>query len=210
MTLNVARLFPEGIGKWAVSHYGLALLLTLSMTMNGLLAWRALYWRNRVQQAEAGQNGSPQDPLAAMTTLPALKGKHLDGSEAVVEFRKPGVPTLLYVMSPSCSWCTRNLNNLRALIDQSKNKYRVVAISVTADGLTEYAAKNRLTGPQVELVFNVSEDVLRTQALTSTPQTLLVSPEGKLIKRWQGAYVVSQAEIEKTLGVQLPGVTESP
>jgi hypothetical protein len=40
----------------------------------------------------------------------------------------------------------------------------------------------------------------------ATPQTLLVSPEGKLVRRWQGAYTDSQGEVEKALGVRLPGL----
>src|ERR1017187_5133450 len=49
MTLNAARFFPEGIRRWAVTHVGLALFLILSLTLNGLLIWRALYWQHRAQ-----------------------------------------------------------------------------------------------------------------------------------------------------------------
>jgi hypothetical protein len=205
---HMTKLFPGGIRNWAVSHYGLALLLALSMSLNGLLAWRALYWRRRVQENVATENAKRSDPLAAMIAVPALKGKHLDGSDAVVEFKRPGVPTLLYLMSPSCSWCARNLANFKAPVEQSRNKYRVVAVSVTAENLPEYAKKNRLTGPEVELVFGIPESVLQAQDLTVTPQTLLVSPDGKLVKRWEGAFVGNQAEVEAKLGVHLPGLAD--
>jgi hypothetical protein len=208
MKLNLVRFFPEGIANWAASHYGLALLLVVSMTLNGLLTWRAIYWRHRAVGAPVAQNRPPSDPLAAMTAVPVLKGKHLDGSDAIVEFKRPGVPTLLYLMSPSCGWCARNLANFKALVEQSKNKYRVVAVSTTTEGLPEYAKKNRLAGPDVELVLDVPESVLQTDDLLATPQTLLISSEGKLIQRWQGAYVGSQAEIEGKLGVRLPGLAD--
>jgi hypothetical protein len=205
MTLNAARFFPEGMRRWAVTHVGLAVLLLLSLTLNGLLIWRALYWQHRAQDRIAGQRS---DPLAAMTVLPALRGKHPDGSEAVVDFTKSGKPTLLYLMSPHCGWCARNLGNFKALVQQGRNRYRLVAVSVTAEGLAEYVSANHWTPSDLEVVFDVPESVLQAEDLMATPQTLLVSPEGKLVRRWQGAYTDNQGEVEKALGVRLPGLAD--
>jgi hypothetical protein len=50
MKVKLAKLFPDGIQKWAVTHFGLGFLLVLSIALNGLLTWRALYWQHRVQE----------------------------------------------------------------------------------------------------------------------------------------------------------------
>jgi hypothetical protein len=186
---------------------GLVLLLVVSFGLNIALARRSLYWRERAQERATGQRLRSATPIEE-TVVPVLKGKHLDGSEAVVEFKRSGPPTLLYLMSPSCGWCARNFANFKALVEQTKTRYRVVALSTTDAKLREYASDKGLTALGVELVVNVPQDVLDAENLRGTPQTLLVSPDGKLVKRWQGAYTQTQREIEITLGVHLPGLTD--
>lgn len=49
-----------------------------------------------------------------------------------------------------------------------------------------------------------------TYKLGATPQTIVVSPEGKVIKNWMGAYSGDKArEVEEYFNVRLPGLTPS-
>ncbi|MGE0887721.1 MAG: hypothetical protein AB7P14_29725 [Blastocatellales bacterium] len=53
-----------------------------------------------------------------------------------------------------------------------------------------------------------TEEAIEQLGLGSTPQTIVISPEGKVLKNWVGAYGSSKPEIEAYFGVQLPGITE--
>jgi len=54
---------------------------------------------------------------------------------------------------------------------------------------------------------NIPPNVVSALNLVSTPQTLVVSPNGKLLKHWRGAFAGKiQAEIEQYFGVKLPGL----
>ena len=49
---------------------------------------------------------------------------------------------------------------------------------------------------------------LQSLGLGSTPQTIVVSPEGKVLKVWTGAYDDKlKSEIEDYFGTQLPGLS---
>jgi hypothetical protein len=189
--------------------FALSGLLLASLAFNGLLFWKAHTWRLRAEQAAAGVPGRSAEPPGLGTVLPTLKGRHLDGSQAVVDFAATRNPTLLYVLSPQCIWCLRNRANIQTLLSQSKGKYRVVLVSLNPQGFSEHVAENKLNMPDVELVAWVPEAFLRTHNLTSTPQTLVVSPDGRILKWWRGAFNgEKQQQVEEYFGVHLPGLAE--
>ncbi|GEM_PF-1051350 len=183
----------------------LFVFLSLSVACNVLLAWKAISW-HRIALAGARPAARRPPVLGVGTAFPQIVGKHLDGSAAAIRYGDANLPTVIYVLSPHCVWCSRNRVNLGALIKQGGGKFHLLCLSVTGDGLREYAERNHISGPNVDLVFDVSPGVLSDYQLTATPQTIVVSPEGKVLKVWQGAYQTdSQREIERFLGVQLPG-----
>jgi hypothetical protein len=54
-------------------------------------------------------------------------------------------------------------------------------------------------------------ETLKAYKLRSTPQTIVVSPEGKVLQNWVGAYVGGQkSQVEAFFHVSLPGLRELP
>src|SRR3569833_2842356 len=51
-----------------------------------------------------------------------------------------GNRTILYIMSPTCIWCARNIENIRAI----GTRYHVIGLSSTVDKLREYRIHNPL------------------------------------------------------------------
>ena len=57
----------------------------------------------------------------------------------------------------------------------------------------------------------LSPETLKTYKLGSTPQTIVISPEGKVLQDWVGAYVGDQkSQVEAFFQVTLPGLRELP
>jgi hypothetical protein len=112
----------------------------------------------------------------------------------------------LYIFKPECPWCARNLPNIKALAGHANGQYRVISLSLSNDGLNDYVVQSGLNMP----VYGNLPDIARTTyKLGGTPQTIVISPEGKVLKNWKGAYQGNtQREIERYFNVQLPGLAE--
>ena len=113
------------------------------------------------------------------------------------------VPTLLYYFSPTCGWCERNWDNLRALDRGAQGRYRVVLVT-RARGVAQYMKEH---GLQLEVVEGISEAVVEAYKFSGTPQTLVASIEGTVSHDWRGAYTPRiERQIEELFGVLLPGI----
>jgi hypothetical protein len=118
--------------------------------------------------------------LPAGTTARAFDAFSPTGDRVHITF-PADVPTVLYHFSPTCSWCERNWSNISELATKTKGRYRVVGVSTTP--------------------------VSSTFRLGGTPQTILVSADGRVLEDWPGAYVGVQAqELEAYFGLRLPGL----
>lgn len=128
-----------------------------------------------------------------------------DNLERAITFKVAEKSTVLYVMSPSCHWCIRNHDNINALANSRNEQYRFIAISLSDQGLKEYLEINKYSFPVFK---NISRKSAEQMKLGSTPQTLVVSSDGKVLKNWIGAYNPQlQSEIETYFKVKLPGLT---
>lgn len=142
--------------------------------------------------------------VPAGTPMPALEGVDMAGKKIRVAYAGM-LPTILYHFSPTCSWCERNRENLRSLIQETAGRYRVIGISA-ARPTAEFMRERQFDFP---VITGISPDAMRAYGLGGTPQTLVVSPEGRLIETWTGAYVHDQAKaIERFFSIQLPGLVE--
>ena len=115
-----------------------------------------------------------------------------------------GQPSVIYVMSPACDWCARNLNNIRTLARASGSRYRFIGLSITAAHLREYLLGTPLPFPVLSL------DADRLPAgfdASATPQMAIVGPGGRVEKVWVGALDgARKADVEKIFHVGLPGM----
>jgi peroxiredoxin len=161
--------------RWIGSLF-IGLTLVVSLAINGLQGIRILKLED-----ELGAKGS----LAEGAKVPDLRGKDPTGVDKHFVFRSSELPTLLYVFQPSCVWCQRNASSINSLVAQSAGKFQVVGLSLSSEGLTEFIERHQMTFPVfTDLPVNVAE----AYHLGMTPETIIVSPDGTVLKSWGGAY----------------------
>lgn len=144
---------------------------------------------------------SIHEPKAGMMVAP-FEGSTPNGQRIAINFDHT-VPTILYHFSPTCSWCERNWENVKALVAQTKGRYRFVGISqkrVTPGFLRERSLDIDVAA---ELDIGVAERLL----LGGTPQTIVVSTTGIVLQTWTGAFIGRQLNaVQRVFGVRLPGI----
>lgn len=139
------------------------------------------------------------------TTLPPISAVDLQGAAATISYRVH-LPTVLYVFVPTCHWCERNLENIKFLASARAGQYQFIGLSLNQPELKEYVAGHGITFP---VYTRVSPEAIKALRLGGTPQTLVVSPEGRLVKNWLGAYDGDVgSDVEAFFGVRLPGLSE--
>lgn len=92
------------------------------------------------------------------------------------------------------------------LFTQTKVNYRFIGLSLSSDGLREYAS-------QYGIDFPVYTDLTGESILAykgGTPRTLVVSHDGIILKSWFGAFTGDlEREVEEYFKTDLPGVEEN-
>ena len=183
--------------------WGMAIILAVSLSINVLLAYRIKGLNNTFSKL------APPLPLVVGASVPPLKANNLQGGQDTIYYGgdSDARPVVIYVFTPQCSWCARNLDNFKTLLAEKQESYRFVALSMTDVGLREYIAENKL---DLRVYFNPTEESVRDYKFSNTPQTIVVSPEGKVLQNWVGAYAGrQQADVEKYFGVHMPGLAPS-
>jgi AhpC/TSA family len=177
----------------------LIILLAASLSVNVVLGWKVT---SQHQSFEAKGR-----LVEGMSVLPITATSVSDDRQGTITYGNTNKPTVLYILVPSCEWCVRNLKNINTLVSLRGDYYRFVGVSLTEVGLKEYLDANRLGFPVYK---NISRENALQLGLGSTPQTIIISPEGKVLKNWVGAYGEAlQQEIEKYFDVGLPGLTSN-
>jgi len=177
-------------------------MLVVSVTLNVLLS-------RKVREFNSTRGAALAERLLKVgTTVPPIAAKRLDGQQGVICYKGAEQSTVLYIFTPPCSWCARNVDNVKTLVDKKGDQYRFIGISLSEKTLKEYVAKNELNLP---VYSGLSQETVATYKLGSTPQTLVISPEGRVLQDWVGAYVGDQkSQVEAFFHVSLPGLRELP
>ncbi len=185
-TSRVRSIRPDGF---------LLLLLVASLSLNVYLGWKVK--RGNVQDDTVKLSpGMKVDPVTAVG---------LDGKLVTISYNGTNKPTVFYVITPSCIWCRRNQTNIDTLAETKANDFRFVGLSLAEAGLKEYVEEHHLKFP---VYARLTAETIQSLGLGGTPQTIIVSPEGEILKVWAGAYVDSlRSEVEAYFGMQLPGLT---
>lgn len=187
----------QSTGKWLAANIGVMCglgVLLGSLTLNVALG---LHIRNSasVRPGEVGGTkvGAKVTPVALVESPGGLRELGFHGEQ-----------TILYIMSPTCGWCARNIENIRTI----GRRYRVVGVSPTADKLAAYREKNPLP---FEIVVPDSTRLPKWLDLGVTPQTVVVNKSGVVERVWVGALDGSKKTgAEKFFGMSLPGLLEVP
>lgn len=145
--------------------------------------------------------------LAAGTQLPAIEGTDEVGARVHIGY-EGAEPTVIYVFTPTCPWCKRNMANLRAVMAARSGEYRFVGLSLVADGVSRYIAGNDLHFSQV--VTNVPAAIVGAYKVRGTPDMFVVGPGGRLSEEIRGAWTGSaESAVERRFGLRLPGLLEA-
>ncbi len=172
---------------------GLCVLLSVSMGFN---AWL-------VRSLTNAQQAARPPILAAGTWVPPIPARELGSERTVtIAYGDTDRPTVLYLFSPQCGWCGRNLESIKTLVEKRKNAYRFVGISLSDKGLREYVAAQALPFP---VYSGLSQEILKTYRVTGTPHTIIVSPDGRVVQTWGGAYLgQNRKQLQAYFKVALP------
>jgi peroxiredoxin len=196
---TTAAAAQDGQQKPNTIQKAVILVLAVSLATNVYF----FYQINKLTAALSSK-APPATHLEVGTIVPPITAKNLDGQNETISYLQSGRPTVLYVFTPKCSWCTRNLPNLKALMDKKREEYRFVAVSLSDEGVKEYVSEN---GLDIPVYTGLSEDIKKTYKMRGTPQTIVVTEEGKVIQSWMGAYMERlQPQVEGFFGVALPGI----
>jgi peroxiredoxin len=168
-------------------------LLFLSLAGNVYLGVAVLRWPDAPTRRPDVVVGSVLKPFEAVD---------LKGRPYVVNTASTTGNTVFYVFTPSCVWCSRNLANLRALLAAAGDRYSVIGVSLDPN-VDSYLKSN---GLNFTVLVRPSRQTIATYGLGGTPQTIVVSPTGTVLRVWRGAYGgAAQKEVAEFFGVNLPG-----
>jgi len=157
---------------------------------------------NVVQAAKLRAAWGPRQTSAVGQGVAPLSVVDAQGVPHTIRF-DTGLPTVIYYFSSTCSWCERNWDNVRALADKSRGRYRVVAVS-SESSLSSFVDSHSLP---FEVYGGITDSARWSMAFGATPRTVVVSPNGIVRDEWDGAYRGSVARsIEETFELRLPGV----
>jgi hypothetical protein len=185
--LKIIRRIWGSLDRWFV-----LIVLAYSLGMN-------VYWTRHLQSETAAAAPVWEVGIQA----PSLEAQDLGGARTTIHWAVDGRSSFVYVFSPSCVWCARNLQNMKAIVtnDVLKARYRFIGISLSSDGLEDYVKDKNL--PFAVYTIAPGEKF----SADGTPETLIISPDSKVTEVWRGAYTPKvQKDIEMKLGVQLPGL----
>ncbi len=201
MSVRAFVLSPAGLANAA---------LAVSLGFN---VWLGVELRAPREAPPATLTSRSESFLNEGDSVPALKGKTATGEEVVVEFKNSIRPTLLYAITPTCEWCSRNEDNFAAVARAVANRWRVVVVSLAPNGTPELLKRMREAAGDTPMTM-IAEPATGTKAdfkLRASPQTLLVSTDGVILQSWRGAYEGQLAQVvEAAIGGPLPGLRAAP
>lgn len=182
----------------------LAALLVCSLALDLVLYARIMTLQRILRTMTESSNVSRAPALSAGDWAPAVEGVERDGSPVVIEMANTALPTLLYAFSPTCPFCTRNLDNVSALAVHSAGRYRMIGIALDEVGLDEYLRQTHISIP---VITRPSRATRSAYNLNATPITILVSRTGRVERVWRGAFREDiAADVGRVLGLTVPGL----
>lgn len=175
------------------------LLLLASLSLNVYLGWQV---RQAKTPSSSQQNTFKLSPGMKVESVTAVA---VDGKPVTISYEDSDKPTVFYVLSPSCVWCERNQANIDKLAELKGNDFRFIGLSLVEPGLKEYLEEHQLRFPTYT---RLTSEAINSLGLGGTPQTIVISPEGRVLKSWRGAYTEQvQPELEEFFQIRLPGLT---
>jgi hypothetical protein len=164
-------------------------LLVVSISLNLALAWKVHGLKVELARDQT---------IAEGTLVDGLQVKTPSGRLTELRFSSSDKPTVVYIFSPACPWCAVNRDKITTLAKAQAGRFHFIGISLTPEGLEAYLR----TDP---LPFDVYTDLRNSDVakfhLGTTPQTLVIGSNGRVVKSWLGAYIGSaEGEVKAFFG----------
>jgi peroxiredoxin len=202
---SIRAIYNQQVKSQRLSMRILVVLLLCSVSLNILLARNIDSRKEAIEHLKAEMRSTRELKLGE--SVPPIQAKDIDGYPVTVTYTGAGPAVVIYIFTPDCIWCTRNLPNVRMLALRSGGKYHFIGVSLSKDRLRDYISENKLDFP---VYSEPAVEVISAYKLGGTPRTLVVSSEGRVLKNWFGAYNGDiKREVEDYFKISLPGVVET-
>jgi peroxiredoxin len=183
-------------------HFALLIGLLIASTLINLFQARKI---SRLENTVVALKS--EGKLAIGSSVPRIDASDPNGHSVSLSYGANEPPTVLYVFSPQCKWCERNLGSVKELAKAVSGKYRFATITLSEDNLQQYIATKDFQFP---VYARLSVDTLRAYKLGGTPQTLVISNDGRVQGNWMGAFTGdTRTELETFFKIKLPDLPKS-
>lgn len=166
--------------QWAI----LAILLVSAILINveNILLMRMFSQRTELARARPGEAVGP-------LSVKRVDAEGNEGENELLDFSSSPVRQVLFLLSPTCSYCSDNVPYWTSISKGlDRERFRVIVLATkglemdsTREQLQEYA---RLLQADVRVASD--QGILRRYRLTTTPQTLILGTDGRVEKVWLG------------------------
>src|SRR5580704_456792 len=103
--------------------------LVLSVALNVVLG-------HKVRSLNHEQSARFADRVLKIgAVVPPIVAKRLDGQQDLISYQGTSELTVLYIFTPPCSWCARNMDNIKTLLDKEGGHYRFIGLSLSEETL---------------------------------------------------------------------------
>lgn len=125
-----------------------------------------------IEQLKEGESFLPMDVQS------------LDGTLNELIFSNKLNPTLLFIFTTTCPYCSQNIPNWKRIYEQNKDKYEIIGIGADElDNVKEYANENKLP---YKIFVPVDKDFRKKYKISGVPQTIIVDTNNRIKKLWLG------------------------
>jgi hypothetical protein len=182
---------------FTAKRFNICVRIALAISL-GIIFLQASYIRRLQTDTESlAARGS----LGQGLQVPNIDALDSSGRRAIVCCGATSRPTIVYVFRPGCSWCERNDKAVNLFAGQVSNRYRIIGLSLSDDGLTDFLKAHPVTFP---VYHGLSPSLIASLNLGTTPETIAVSPTGRVLASWNGVYLgATQRGIERFFSISL-------
>jgi len=140
--------------------------------------------------------------------MPTLQVMSVHDNPSLMRSGPRRLPTVVYVFTPSCVWCKRNLDNALNVEQAAKQKFDFISLSLTKDGLHDYVSQP--SHLQNVVYLDPKEPLSGPSSIfDGTPETIVIDTDGRIVKVWYGAFTGStKSDVEEYFKITLPGLKD--
>jgi len=169
--------------------------LCITVAFVGLMGGNVLLLRQNRELTQAVREYHAQLVLQEGMRVPTLAGQTYRGDRLAVEYGRDRPKTVLLVYSPTCPVCEENWPNWSPLIKAAEHsRTRIIAVDLTGKSRADFLAAHGLNN--VPVIASPSPEAILAYRFRYTPETIVISPEGKVERAWIG---VLQDEAAKAI-----------